>query len=321
MRLILLIFISILVFGCNNKSEKVPQDDRQVKIPSFNADSAYTYIAKQLDFGPRRMNSQAHEECKNWLAQKLGEHGFDVELQEFEAMAYNNELLKATNIHGIYNPEVEERVLLCAHYDTRHIADKDDQREEEPIDGADDGASGVAVLIEMARLINEANIPMGIDIVFFDAEDHGSDKPNQDYTWGLGSQYWAKEIRKSDYKYKYGILLDMVGAKNATFRKEGFSMASAKHEVDQIWNLAKQMGKDRYFVDSKTGYITDDHRFIIENARIPMVDIINIQQNGAFGFYHHRHSDNIDVIDLQTLAAVGQVVTAYVFRESNKQNK
>jgi hypothetical protein len=128
-------------------------------------------------------------------------------------------------------------------------------------------------------------------------------------------------MRKTEYDYKYGILLDMIGANNATFRKEGFSVQSAKNIVDQIWDLAKSMGRDEYFIDKEIGYITDDHRFIIENLRIPMVDIINVQDSGKFGHYHHRHSDNIEIIDKETLDAVGQVVTAQIFRESNKQNK
>ncbi len=130
-------------------------------------------------------------------------------------------------------------MYLGAHYDTRHIADKDTINIESPIDGADDGASGVAVLLEIARLIDISNLPMGVDIVFFDAEDHGSDEPNNHNTWGLGSQHWARQLKNGGKVYKYGILLDMVGAKNATFYKEGYSMQSAGSIVNQIWDLAK----------------------------------------------------------------------------------
>ncbi len=320
MRTIKFLALITLFIGCNNKPNLIPQEDRIVKIPRFNSENAFTHIQKQIHFGPRRMNSDAHENCKNWLLDKLTEYNFSTEFQDFEVKAYSGELLKGTNIHGIYNKDVKERVILCAHYDTRHIADKDTINIDIPIDGADDGASGVAVILEIARLINESNLPMGVDIVFFDAEDHGSDKPNQDYTWGLGSQYWAKKLSK-DYKYKYGILLDMVGSKNATFRKEGFSMQSAEKIVNQIWNLAKNMGKEKYFVNKPIGFITDDHRFVIEQTRTPMVDIINVQSTGKFGNYHHKHSDNIGIIDKTTLEAVGQVVIAQIFRESNKQNE
>lgn len=316
----LLFLVLVCLVGCKTESTKTPQEDRKVKIPKFSSDNAYALVKKQVDFGPRRMNSDAHEACKDWLAETLTKYNFKTELQEFEATAYTGEVLSSTNIHGVHNPGVKERVLLCAHYDTRHIADKDTVDIEQPIDGADDGASGVGVILEMARLIDEADLPMGVDIVFFDAEDHGSDQGDDDYSWGLGSQYWAKQLRGKDYDYKYGILLDMVGSKDATFRKEGLSMKTAGATVDQIWGLAKVMGKDKYFVNQRIGAITDDHRFIIENTKIPMIDIINIQETLTFGHYHHRHSDNIEIIDKAALEAVGQVVTAHVFRESNKQN-
>jgi aminopeptidase-like protein len=158
---------------------------------------------------------------------------------------------------------------------------------------------------------------MGVDIIFFDAEDAGSEEPGNDYSWGLGSQYWSKNLHEHPYEVKYGILLDMVGSRNATFPKEGFSMRSAPDRVNQIWNLAKQMGRERYFVDRRAGFITDDHRFIIENTKIPMIDIINIQEDGNFGDYHHTHADNMDIIDKQTLEAVGQVILATIYRESN----
>jgi len=319
MRVSSLIIIVFIFFSC--KDQKLPQEERKVNVPVFNSDLAYEHIEKKIGFGPRRMNSESHELCKDWLSKMLQDLGFVVEEQTFEATAYNQELLKGTNIHGVYNPKIKERVLLCAHYDTRHIADKDTINQDKPIDGADDGASGVAVILEIARLITDLQIPMGLDVVFFDAEDHGSDQARQDYTWGLGSQYWAKQIIETDYEYKYGILLDMVGAKNATFRKEEFSMRSAGKVVHQIWDLADQMGKDKYFVNHEIGKITDDHRFIIEKTDIPMVDIINVSQSGFFGHYHHKHSDNLDIIDKKTLSAVGQVITAQIIRESNKQNE
>lgn len=321
MNKIYVLAIILLFVACKAESVKIAQEDRIVRIPKFNSDNAFEHIKTQIEFGPRRMNSEAHENCKNWLQEKLKELNFETKLQNFESKAYSGELLKGSNIQGYHNKHVKERILLCAHYDTRHIADKDTVNVDNPIDGADDGASGVAVILEIARLVKESNLPMGIDIVFFDAEDHGSDKPNQAYSWGLGSQYWSSEIRKTEYDYKYGILLDMVGSKNATFRKEGYSVQTSKYVVDQIWNLAKGMGRDKYFIDKQIGAITDDHRFIIEKTSIPMVDIINVQESGKFGHYHHKHSDNIEIIDKKTLHAVGQVITAHIFRESNKQNK
>lgn len=310
----------ILLFSCTEpeKHEKMPQEDRKVNITPFNQDSCYSFIQQQVDFGKRYMNTPEHENCKNWLQSKLKFYGFEVIPQTFEALAYNGVTLKGTNIIGRYNAHVKERILLCAHYDTRHIADKDSTLADQPIDGADDGGSGVAVLLEIARQIRNNPIPMGVDIIFFDAEDYGAEEPGQDYSWGLGSQYWSKNLHEKNYSVKYGILLDMVGSANATFPKEGYSMQSAEKEVNKIWRLAKSMGYGQHFVDRRVGFYTDDHRFVIENTNIPMLDVINIANEGRFGSYHHTHADNMEIIDKKTLQAVGQVIWAVVVKESNK---
>lgn len=319
MRPSLLIFLIFIVLSCaKNGSEKVPQENIKVRINKFNSDTCFAFIEKQVQFGKRYMNTQEHENCKSWLQEKLQTYDFDVIAQDFEAKSYNGITLKGTNIIGRYNSQVEERLLLCAHYDTRHIADKDTTEKEKPIDGADDGASGVAMILEIARQIRSNPIPMGLDIIFFDAEDHGSDKPGNDYSWGLGSQYWSRNIHEKNYSVRYGILLDMVGSKNATFPKEGFSMQTARTEVNKIWNLARMMGQGDFFVDREVGFYTDDHRFIIENTNIPMIDVINIKGNGEFGSYHHTHADNLEIVDKKTLQAVGQVILATIYKESNR---
>ncbi len=317
-----LIFLSLPLFlvSCMScEPELVPQEDIQVAIPQFNADSCYAMLKQQVDFGKRYMNTPEHENCKDWLMETLESYGFEVIPQAFTATAYNGVELEGTNIIGRYNPKVRERLLLCAHYDTRHIADKDTIDTQNPIDGADDGASGVAMILEIARQIKNNPIPMGIDVIFFDAEDYGADQSGQDYSWGLGSQHWSKNLHVDDYEVKYGILLDMVGSKGATFPKEGFSRQSASAQVDKIWRLAQAMRHGNYFVNREAGFYTDDHRFIIENTDIPMVDIINIKEDGQFGHYHHTHADDLNIIDKRTLQAVGQVVLATVYKESNME--
>lgn len=314
----LLILTLLFALACgSNENGKIPQETVKVKIDKFNADTCFAFIRRQVDFGKRYVNSQSHQNCKNWLEEKLKSYGFEVISQDFVAQAYNGSVLKGTNLIGRHNALVEERLLLCAHYDTRHIADKDTIKKEEPIEGADDGASGVAVILEIARQIHNNPIPMGIDLIFFDAEDYGSDIPGDDYSWGLGSQYWSKNMHEKNYTVRYGILLDMVGSRNATFPKEGFSLQYATNQVNKIWNLAKIMGHEEFFVKTQVGYYTDDHRFIIENTNIPMVDVINIRQNGQFGTYHHTHADNLEIIDKKTLQAVGQVILATIYNESN----
>lgn len=314
----LIVLLSVF-FACQPEIQKIPQEDIQVKVPAFNADSAYALVKKQLEFGPRYTNSPGHAQIRDWLLEKMNSYADEVIRQDFTATAYTGDTLNGTNIIARYKPDIAERVLLCAHYDTRHIADKDTIDQDQPILGADDGASGVAVLLEIARQLKENPIPMGIDIVFFDAEDYGADTNGQTDTWGLGSQYWSKNLHEPGYQVKYGILLDMVGAKGARFTKEGNSRFSARRVVKKIWELAERMNKQRFFVDKNTGAIIDDHLFIIQNAGIPMVDIINHPEEGLFGAYHHTHQDNLEIIDPASLQAVGQVVLAVVYNESNKQ--
>lgn len=314
----LLLLASLL--GCvEDTITKTPQEIRKVNIPKFDSALAYEFIVKQLSFGTREMNTPGHEACKDWLIEQLQATGFQVIPQTFTAKAYTGLELNGTNIIGQYRPEVAERLLLCAHYDTRHIADKDTSRVDQPIQGADDGASGVAVLLQLAQHIQAIDLPMGVDIIFFDAEDYGDDKGRNDYSWALGSQYWSKNLHEKGYLPKYGILLDMVGSADATFPKEGYSMQSAPKQVNKIWKLAKQMGHGQYFVNRRVGNYTDDHRFIIENTAIPMLDVINIKNDGRFGHYHHTHLDDLDIISKKTLQAVGQVILATIVKESNQE--
>lgn len=310
----ILLFLALL--SCRN--EKLPQENTKVQISAFSQDSAHAFIEKQVAFGKREMNSTAHEECKDWLVNKLEGFGFAVSEQKFSATSYENEILNGTNIIGRYKPEVKERMLLCAHYDTRHIADKDTIHQDLPIEGADDGGSGVAVCLEIARQIHNNPMPMGLDIIFFDAEDHGSPLPGQHYTWGLGSQYWSKNLHEEPYHVKYGILLDMVGSRGATFPLEGYSLESASSQVSKIWRLADALGNQNYFVRYKVPALTDDHRFIIENTDIPMLDVINVKRGGTFGVHHHTHQDILEIIDKKTLKAVGQVILAVIYKESNQ---
>ncbi len=307
-----------LVISCKQDKQKVPQENIKVKIPAFNGQSAYDLVKAQVDMGPRNPGSQASKKAIKWMSNQLKSNGWEVSKQEFEASLYTGEKVQGVNIIGQYNPQVKERVMLCAHWDSRMIADKDSVRMDEPIPGANDGASGVGVLLEIARVIDQNPIPMGVDIIFFDLEDQGADGGGKDYSWGLGSQFWARNLHEKPYQIKYGILLDMVGEKNAQFPKEGFSMKVAPGLVNQVWRVAKLLKKDNYFVNRNIGYITDDHRFIIEYARLPVIDIIGYREDG-FMQAHHTHADDMSSIDKNTLSAVGQVVLTNLYKESNKE--
>ncbi|MEO0732434.1 MAG: M28 family peptidase [Bacteroidota bacterium] len=284
-------------------------------VPRFVADSAYTYVARQVNFGPRVMNTPAHEACKDWLIQKLEDFGAEVVTQQFTATAYDGTPLQSTNILGRYRPELPDRILLGAHWDTRHVADS--ELETDPnavVNGADDGASGVGVLLELARQLGLSTPGIGVDIIFFDAEDYGSSGDQE--SWALGAQHYAKNMVPP--KPRYGILLDMVGAKDARFAIERGSQHFAPHVIDKVWTLAGQMKFGNYFVREEGGSVLDDHYFVNTLANLPMIDIINHRKETKSGFVKHWHTgnDNLDIIDRETLRVVGQLVTAVVYREA-----
>ncbi len=302
----------------------------QVSVPDFNADSAYLFIKKQVDFGPRVPGSAAHKKCAAWLVSEFKRYGLTVVEQKFKAETYFGPL-DAINIVAQFKPELPNRILLCAHWDSRHIADHDTKDKNKPILGADDGGSGVGMLLEIARMLKETPANTGVDLICFDAEDLGKESDDapvnpsvlqqeQDFTatWCLGSQHWASNLHKPGYQARFGILLDMVGARGAKFPLEGYSAMNAPLIQNKIWAIASELGYGSLFINSKRGGITDDHVFVMRGTRIPTVDIISMPNDPprVFGAYHHTHNDNIDIIDKSILAAVGKVVATVVYRSA-----
>lgn len=326
--LLLTAFILLSAFSCgtNNKTNSVqePEKNITVKAPQFDADSAYKYIQAQVDFGPRNPNSKGHAACGEYLAAKLAEHGAKVTNQNVELPAYDGTLLKARNIIGSFKPESKKRIALFAHWDTRPWADNDpnEKNHHTPILGANDGASGVGVLLEIARLINQQQPELGIDIIFLDAEDYGAPQfykgEHLEEQWCLGAQYWARNPHVEGYNARFGILLDMVGGKDATFFKEVYSEKFARGINKKVWKKANDAGYGRYFINETGGQITDDHLFINRLAGIPTIDIIPNDENcelSSFGPTWHTVNDNMDVIDKSTLKAVGQTVLEVIYNE------
>ncbi len=319
----LIIFIPLiaLMISCaepedKKKTEELPAMTKpDIPAPDFNADSAYLFIQQQVNFGPRVPNTAAHDSCAEFLIRKLKSYTTDIIIQEGKVTAYNGDKLNIKNIIARFNPEINNRILLCAHWDTRPFADQDKERPNQPFDGANDGASGVGVLLEIARHLDIIKPFIGVDIIFFDAEDYGNSNTRDSYC--LGTQYWAENPPIPNYYPKYGILLDMVGAARATFTMEGYSMQYAPSVVKKVWDTAAKLGYSDYFRYKKTNSMTDDHLYINTMANIPCIDILQYDPStrSTFGSYWHTHDDNMDIIDENTLKAVGQTLLEVIYSE------
>ena len=314
-QLILLPFILLALASCKGKAQSAEADDADSSaIPTFNEDSAYAYCAAQCDFGPRTMNSAAHDSCAQWIVKTFKRMGCTVRTQKTDIKAWDGNTLHATNIIASVNPDVPQRIILCAHWDSRPWADNDPDKanHDKPVMAANDGASGVAVLIELARQLQaKPVIPVGIDLVCFDAEDYGTDKDES--SWALGAEYFAKQMKPQTYAY--GILLDMVGGQGAKFYQEGFSLKYAQNIVNWLWQAAANAGYSTMFPMQAGGYITDDHKYLNE-AGVPTVDIIPYYpdcQQSCFGPTWHTVSDDMQHIDKSTLKAVGQTLVHHLY--------
>ena len=311
-----------LLSACGNKPV---QQQATIEKADFNADSAYLFIKQQVEFGPRTLNSEAHMQCVEYLCDKLASYGAQVEVQTGTMTDYENKDITIKNIIGKYNPNKANRILLAAHYDSRPWADNDADinNRHTPILGANDGASGVGVLLEIARQLQISGTTKGIDIVFFDAEDMGAPQfysgEEKEDDWCLGSQYWAQQIKDNNAvnRYNYGIVLDMVGAGDAVFPQEYFSLMYASNKVKDIWKTAQQLGYGQYFDNTRSYPITDDHYYVSSVAGIPCVDIIHYNTQGAqngngFPRSWHTVADNMEVINKATLNAVGTTIMTVV---------
>ncbi|MEA5128632.1 MAG: M28 family peptidase [Proteiniphilum sp.] len=324
--LILLLTGVLFSISCNscqsNKNTIVAEPYRQIS-PEFNADSAYAFVEKQVDFGPRIPGSDAHKACGDYLVAKLTGFGALVTEQKADITHYDGKNLSIRNIIGSFYPEKEKRILLYAHWDTRPFADEepDPGRQQQPIAGADDGASGVGTLLEIARNLSQYPLEVGVDIIFFDLEDWGQPSFETDWVqgewWCLGSQYWSEQPHVENYKADYGILLDMVGAANASFLKEGYSTQYASNILEKVWNTAVKLGYGNYFLSKSGGYITDDHLPVNKHHRAPSINIINLKTDTQTGFapHWHTHRDDMRNIDRSTLKVVGQTVMEVIYSE------
>ena len=319
----------------SHKTDEAEEAEEMEKVapvgPAFSADSAYAFTKAQCDFGPRDMNSEGHKRCLEWIVGKFKQYGCTVTTQKADLKGYDGTMLKATNIMASYNPKATTRIMLCAHWDTRPWADNDPDSANwrKPILAANDAASGVAVMLEVARVLQAAEKgdtdrlrpDLGIDFVCFDAEDWGTpqwaNQPDDPDSWALGAQHFSANLPQG-YAPRYGILLDMVGGQGARFYREGMSMQYAPEIVKKVWRAARQAGYGSFFPKSDGGMITDDHIPVNQVAKIPCIDIIPYYpdcQQSSFGPTWHTLADDMEHIDPNTLKAVGQTLIQVIYTE------
>lgn len=319
--------ITLLLAACQPETAPVHQPETKLPelppVPLFNGDSAYAFVAKQVAFGPRVPGTAAHKACGDWLVEKLKGYGGTVVEQNAEVTIYSGQKVPMRNIIASWQPGKKERILLFAHWDTRPMADQDPERKTGSIDGANDGGSGVGVLLEIARQLSTQAAQVGVDIFLTDVEDwgepHGAMGIGQESykTWCLGTQYWVKNPHMPDYKARFGILLDMVGGQDAKFAKEGWSMRYAAGVVNKVWKAAAAAGHgDRFLSEVRNHVGVDDHVFVNEGLNIPSIDIIAFDAaTNAFPATWHTHADNLANIDKESLQAVGATVAQVVWTE------
>ena len=323
---LLLLALTLLCSCKSTKKGGAAESDDTVELvgPAFNADSAWAYCQRQCDFGPRTMNSRAHDDCADWIEAKFRQLGCDVQSQRADLQGYDGTVLKSRNIIARANPKATTRLLVCAHYDSRPWADNDPDSANwrKPVMAANDGASGVGVMLELARLMqNDTTLRVGVDFVCLDAEDWGTpqwaDVPDDADSWALGAQYFAENLPKG-YDVRYGILLDMVGGQGARFFQEGVSKQYAPEIVKKVWRAARKAGYGSMFPNEEGGMITDDHVPLNQKGRIPTIDIISYYpdcQQSSFGPTWHTVSDDMQHLDRNTLKGVGQVMVQVIFSE------
>jgi hypothetical protein len=316
----------LILAGCNdpqqdnNNNNNTTVSKPAVAAPDFNADSAYHYVEQQVAFGPRVPNTTAHDKAGEWLIKKMKQYAEEVEVQHGQVTTYDGKKLNITNIFGYINPKATRKILLCAHWDSRPWADQDSVDIRKPIDGANDGASGVGVLIEMARVMKGKDPNTGVVIFLTDAEDYGKpdfDSAHEDHdSYCLGTQYWARNLDKNKYVADYGIVLDMVGAGDARFLQEANSLAAAKDFVYKVWSTAYSLGYSNYFIMQQSSWgVIDDHVYISQLGGVPSIDIVDYDASRPKGFawYWHTHGDDMKVIDRRTLKAVGHTLLTLIY--------
>ena len=312
----------LLLAGCKHKQEtgQAPQalDYTGVAVPAFSADSAYRYTAEQLAFGNRIPGTKAWQQCADYLERQMRRWCDTVTVQDFKATLWDNTAVPGKNIIASIRPTAPKRILLAAHWDSRRWADHDanPDLQHNPVPGANDGASGVAALMEMARAMSAMPPSVGVDFIFFDVEDQGVPDWSETYdndSWCKGSQHWARNRHVPYYTAVYGILFDMIGTPEPRFTQEYVSRQYAPGLTDKLWSCAAALGYGNVFVKLQTDPILDDHVYVNQLAGIPMVDIVQNSPTTSFFSHWHTTTDDLQAVNADALCIVATVTMKTIY--------
>ncbi|MFA9453941.1 MAG: M28 family peptidase [Candidatus Aminicenantaceae bacterium] len=293
--LLLLALIAALSFASAN-----------AEVPKFDSGKAFAFLLKQCEIGPRNPGSQGHLKGRDYLVATLSQYADKVTTQPFPLrFGQPEQTVETYNIIARFQPEKKERILLCAHWDTRPWADDDPDPEKHntPIIGANDGASGVAVLLEVARLLHDHKAPVGVDIVLFDGEDAGTSGSMN--SWAQGAQYFARNLASKD-RPVFGVLIDMIGDADLAILKESNSMAAARPVVEKVWKIAQDLGCTAFKPELGSS-IMDDHIPLLQ-VGIPVIDLIDLDYP-----YWHTVADTPDKCSAASLDQVGRVLIHLIY--------
>jgi len=278
-----------------------------IRTPVFDKERAFRSLTSQTDFGPRVPGTAAHEKCLAFLRRELQAEADTVRVQPFTHVGYEGTPLAMTNVIASFNPSSSDRILLIAHWDSRGRADEDPDPAKQglPVPGANDGASGVAVLLEIARAFKAQPPPVGVDMLFTDGEDFGKESDFDNYF--LGARHFAKHLPPG-YAPAFGILLDMVGDKDLEIMKEPYSVEYAPDVVELVWAAARDAGVYQ-FTENTQRHVLDDH-IPLNEAGIKTIDLIDFEYP-----YWHTTADTPDKCSPESLEAVGNVLLHLLYQQ------
>ncbi|HAB89069.1 MAG TPA: peptidase [Bacteroidetes bacterium] len=294
------------------------------EIP-FNRDSALSFVAKQVDFGPRVPNLPSHSNCADYLINKLSSYGLSVKVQEAEVENFRGDSLSLRNIIAQYQPQHKTRIALICHWDTRPYADRETDFAQQKMlpDGANDGGSGTAIMLEIARLTQKTDVDLGIDFFFFDGEETGPPEYDTSYaqtmnSYCLGSQYYCENPLLNMHQ-EVGVLLDIVGGQKAKFTLEHHSVNQAYQPMLTFWALGHNLGFGQYFLEEKTRFVgNDDHVELHKCSDVPIFALMEYDDSRqSYNTHQHKMSDNIENVSKESLYRVGGTLWYYLTNYSS----